>query len=48
MHFISQKLVDTGAESIKVSMTNIEMELRHLAGTVLEMPFVPAMVPNKM
>ena len=29
-------------------MTNIEMELGHLAGTVHEMPFVPAMIPNKM
>ena len=48
MHFIAQKLVDASAKCIEVSMTNIEMELGHLAGTVHEMPFVPAVIPNKM
>ena len=48
MHFIAQKLVDASAKCIEVSMTNIEMELEHLAGTVHEMPFVPAVIPNKM
>ena len=48
MRFVSQEHVDTSAKFIEISMTNIEVDLRHSAGTVYKMPFMLAMIPNKM
>ena len=48
MRFVSQDLLDTSAKCIEISMTNIEVELRHSSGTVHKMPFVLAVIPNKM
>ena len=48
MHFVSQELVYTSSKCIEISMTNIEVQLRHYVVTVHIILFVLAVIPNKM
>ena len=48
MYFVFEKLIYTSTESIIVSMTYKKMQFRHVSETVNKMPFLPAMIPDKM
>ena len=48
MYLSLRKLIYTISESIIVSTTYKQMQFRHVSETVNKMPFLPAMIPDKM